>query len=164
MISRGKLVKAKKRMQPKRGYVCKFCGGNDHYAMGCFKRPNKPIPVESATHLAQRRRTRRAWFAANPPDENGQWTCYLQIAPDCPKKVDKDTIDLEHVKSKGGHPKLRYKILNIKAACQPCNKLKRSWSVEVLAETYPQVAAMIATPEWQEYNSQLIALEASQDV
>lgn len=162
MMNRGYLKKSSRRMRttPKRGYVCKFCGGNDHYSMTCFKRP-QTIPVESEKHKQQRTTTRKAWFRTNKPDSQGRWACYLRIADNCPKFVTSGTIDLEHVKPKGKHQKLRYQVLNIKAACQPCNKLKASWELETLAETYPQIAEMIATPEWQAYDKQLIELENS---
>jgi hypothetical protein len=161
VINRGKISGQKRRMNPtpRRGYRCKWCGSNEHYAWTCFKRPQTPIAPESATHNAKRMKTRRAWFKANRPDEDGHWECYLQIADNCQRLVTTETIDLEHVRPKGTHPKLRYEILNIKPACQPCNKLKRSWSLKVLAETYPRIAAMIATPEWIRYEQKLDKLE-----
>lgn len=165
MMNRGYLKKSSRRMRttPKRGYVCKHCGSPDHYSFACFSQKKKPIPVESKKHKESRMKTRRAWFRApeNKPDEQGRWPCYLRIADDCPKFVTSGTIDLEHVRPKGSHPKLRHQILNIKAACQPCNKLKRSWSIEVLAETYPHIAEMIATPEWIAFDKQLTELEES---
>lgn len=162
MISRGKLKGQKRRMSPhpKRGYACQWCGSNDHYSFTCFQRPKKPIAVESASANTKRTKTRRAWFRANRPDNTGHWDCYLQIAPDCLRQVNTTTIDLEHVRSKARHPKLKYEPINIKPACQPCNKLKRSWSLEDLAETYPHIAKMIATPEWIAYENQLTELES----
>lgn len=151
----------KKAMQPKLGYACKYCGGNDHYSIACFDRPRKPIAQESGLRKAKRLRTRKRWFQKNRPDDNGQWPCYLQISPDCAKMVDKHTISLEHVRSKARSPKLTFRTENIKAACEACNKLKMSWSVQDLAETYPQIAIMIATPDWVQYEKQLDALEAS---
>lgn len=161
MINRGKMSGQKRRMNPtpRRGYRCKHCGSGDHYAWTCFKRPQTPLAPESATHKNKRLTTRRKWFKANRPNEDGLWECYLQIAPDCPVMVDTTTIELEHVRPKGTHPKLRYVIRNIKPACDPCNGLKRSWSLKVLAETYPRIAAMIATPEWTKYEQELDELE-----
>lgn len=147
-------------MTMKRGYACKHCGGGDHYAMVCFKRPQTPIKVESDRSLAKRRRTRRAWFSSNKHGPDGFWDCYLQIDPKCVRRVNAQTIDLEHVRSKTRHPKLKYEIKNIKAACQPCNKLKRSWSLEDLAATYPHIFDMITTPEWVAYEQELDRLEA----
>jgi hypothetical protein len=162
MINRGKMSGQKRRMNPtpRRGYICKHCEAKgDHHAWTCFKRPQTPIAPESATHKNKRLTTRQKWFRANRPDADGRWECYLQIAPDCPKLVTTETIDLEHVRPKGSHPILRYVIQNIKPACQPCNKLKRSWSLAVLAETYPRIATMIATPEWIKYEQELDKLE-----
>lgn len=163
MINRGKLKKTKKYMspRPKRGYACKWCGSNDHYSYTCFQRPRKPLPVESKESQGKRMRTRRAWFRLNKPDATGHWDCYLQIAPDCLRRVTTATIDLEHVRSKTRHPKLKFRVENIKPSCQPCNKLKRSWSVQDLAETYPQIARLIATPEWTKYEQSLNELENS---
>lgn len=161
MIDRHKLKAQKRRMQFKRGYACKYCGGNDHYAMSCFKRPQKKITSESDKTKGRRLRVRKAWFNLNPPDSNGQWECYLQISPECPKSVDRHTISLEHVRSKVRSPKLIFVVENIKAACEPCNKLKRSWSMLDLAETYPNIFDLITTPAWQAYEKQLDEIEAS---
>lgn len=163
MINRGKLAKTAYRLRatPKRGYACKYCGSHEHYSYTCFKRPQKPIVVESATHKAKRRACRKRWLRmkSNQPDENGNWACYLGIAPDCHVHINIDTISLEHVRAKVRSPKLRYCARAIKAACPPCNKLKGSWSIQQLAETYPHIAAMIVTPEWIAYEAELDLLE-----
>lgn len=161
MINRGRFRYDKKRIQPRKTYVCKFCGGNDHYAFACFNKPKKPLKQESDKTRTKRRNTRKKWFKINPPDEAGHWQCYLRIAEKCLVFVDVNTINLEHVRSKARAKSLEFVVENIKAACEPCNKLKASWSVTELAETYPHLFAMITTPEWQEYEKLLDSLESS---
>lgn len=160
MINRGKLAKTKRRLNPhpKRGYACRWCGSNDHYSMACFSRPKKVIPAESGLYKAKRIRTAKRWYEHNRPNAAGYWECYLQIAENCPVMVDRQTISLEHVRSKVRFPELRFQTFNIKASCAPCNKLKQSWSLEELAETYPRIFAMITTPEWVAYEQELTKL------
>lgn len=173
MIRKGSLRYTRHRMStvPRRGYSCKHCGSNDHYSYTCFQRPKKSIKSESDKTKYQRKATNRKWFVLNPPEADGLYTCYLQIADDCPKRLvpqmaqsDEAPINclqLEHVRSRARSPKLRFQPLNIKPACRPCNKLKRSWSVEELAETYPRIFDLITTPDWQAYDQQLTELESS---
>lgn len=163
MISRGKLKGQKRRISPfpKPGYTCKWCGNTTHFSMSCFQRPKKPIAKEADYTRKRRLATRRAWFNANKPNTQGLWSCYLKIAPECPKMVGGSNIELEHVRSKTRSPKLKFEILNIKAACGLCNKLKGSWSLEDLAATYPHIFDMITTSEWVEYERQLTELENS---
>ena len=70
------------------------------------------------------------WFEQNSPDKDGFWDCYLQIAESCLKRVDRRTLNLEHVKAKVRHPDLKYDIYNIRPACRPCNKLKGSQDLD----------------------------------
>lgn len=89
-------------------------------------KPRKPIPKENKKTKQKRIQTTKEWFDKNPPDVYGRWTCYLQISPDCYRKVNKHTINLEHTKSKVRHPELKYDVDKIKPACPPCNKMKGS--------------------------------------
>lgn len=112
--------------------ICKHCGSETHYSLMCFQKPRKKIHPVSSTTYFKRKKMRRAWFEKNPPDGKGVWICYLQISPNCPKKVTYSTINLEHVKSKVRYPELRYDLDNIKPACSFCNTLKGSKDVDEL--------------------------------
>lgn len=80
-----------------------------------------------------------AWFAANPPDQNGEWECYLQIASDCLIVVDFSTLRREHVKSRARHPELKYELSNVRTACDQCNELKGSLDLEDLVKVFPHL-------------------------
>lgn len=113
--------------------ICKYCGGRDHTSLMCQKKPRRPISNESAATKSKRTATSRLWYELNPPDASGLWYCYLRISPNCPYKLTRSTITLEHVKSKVRHPELRYEVTNLKPACSACNKLKGSLDVEELS-------------------------------
>lgn len=113
---------------------CSYCGGSDHTSIMCQRKPRRPIRKEAEKTTARRTATSREWFRLNPPDAKGLWYCYLRIAPNCPHKLTRSTITLEHVKSKVRHPELKYDVTNLKPACSPCNKLKGSLDVEELSQ------------------------------
>lgn len=131
---------------------CKYCGSTQHSSFMCFKKPRKAIRKEAVKTRRKRLTTREKWLTANPADKDGNWPCYLQIAYNCPGTVNISTLTLEHVYSRADYPILRYEIINIKAACEFCNKVKFSNSIENLALLYPRVALMVQTPEWREWN------------
>lgn len=109
----------------------------------CFYKPRVRIRKESPKAYAHRQETKSAWLLANPPDENGEWGCYLKISELCPKKVNIDTLIQEHVKPRKRHPELKYSIDNIRAACEWCNRLKSGMELEDLAEIYPHLKPLI---------------------
>lgn len=80
--------------------------------------------------------TKLKWFEQNPPDEKGQWVCYLQIAWNCPKILDRRTLTLEHVRSKARAPELKYEVSNLKPSCSNCNALKESLEVDEVLKKY----------------------------
>lgn len=122
-------------------HICKFCGAiGKHFSFQCkdnpknkqrIRRPRKPIKQESDTAKAKRLATNREWFKLNPPDDNGNWICYLQITPECPIKLENipnapNSLQLEHYYSKVRAPELKYSVENLKPACRFCNRLKGS--------------------------------------
>lgn len=125
--------------------TCKFCGEiGKHYSWQCPNKPRKALKKEAPKSQARRQRTSREWYESNPPpNPDGTWTCYLQISPLCPKRVDRTTINLEHVKPRAKYQHLKYDPSNIRPACEPCNKLKGPWTLEQLAETYPKIRKML---------------------
>lgn len=76
--------------------------------------------------------TRKEWVDNNPPDASGQWECYLQMSPDCLKRITLDTLNVEHMESRARRPDLRFEQSNLAPACGPCNELKGSRSAAEL--------------------------------
>ena len=137
--------------------ACTYCKQTGHDALHCFDK-RKPIRKESKKTHDARVNTTTEWYASNPPDAYGDWMCYLQISPMCPRRINRSQITLEHVYPKNKYKKLRYTILNIKPACAFCNKLKLSNTINKLRWYFPQLEEMIATSEWQEWEDQIEAL------
>lgn len=126
---------------------CTNCGSHNHTSSNCFQKP-RAVPRRLSNKNAKRNsRMRKEWFSRpeNQPDMNQQWTCYLRIAPDCEIFVTRETLNLEHVKSKVRRKDLRFDPDNIKPACQPCNKLKGSQDLEDLVDKYPHLQKIIDT-------------------
>jgi len=68
---------------------------------------------------------RKQWIKDNPPDEWGLWTCYLQIHPWCPKRIDRQRLTLDHEEQ--GIKRSQSKL---SPACVYCNGMKGSRSYE----------------------------------
>lgn len=129
---------------------CSKCGSDSHTSFMCrhwggkggkdpvdkFKL-YKPLRNESKKSHSKRMSTRRAWFENNPPDENGNYTCYLQISQMCPRTLSKQLLTLEHVQPRSKAPELKYSTDNIRPACTWCNKLKGSRTLEQLVILFP---------------------------
>jgi 5-methylcytosine-specific restriction endonuclease McrA len=73
--------------------------------------------------------TRAEWFKQNPANT---YTCYLQLSPLCPRVMTPAETTLDHVKSRGRHPELRYELSNLRPACGPCQQVKGSLDLEDL--------------------------------
>lgn len=108
---------------------CKICG-DDHPAFVCPKRKRKAMRKEAVKTKAKRLSTRKLWFELNRSDSSGFWYCYLNISPQCLKRLTEATIVLEHEQAKVRRPDLKYDVKNIKPSCSPCNELKGSLSAE----------------------------------
>lgn len=120
---------------------CKICGSIFHTAMyhkakkpivakTSIKRSTKPIRKESVKAHDRRVEATEAWFAANLPDENGQWRCYISKHPNCPVYLTEETINLEHDISKTRGPAFKYDITNLFPACSFDNAAKGSLTAE----------------------------------
>lgn len=120
--------------------ACKHCGSSLHTSLMCFFKPRKAIKHEAIKSYEKRKTVALEWYADNPPNSSGQWECYLQISSSCPIFVTRETITLEHVKSKARYPGLRYDKTNLKPACQYCNKIKGSRDIEDLIKLHPHLA------------------------
>lgn len=113
--------------------TCKVCGSRA-YSEYCFRhkprKPIKPVSTKQATSMAG---MKKRWFKANPANANGNWICYLQITPECPRILTRETLTLEHVHSKVRRPDLKFDENNVEASCSFCNKEKASQSIEELS-------------------------------
>lgn len=145
----------RKALQSKRE-PCKWCGGKDHLSFTCYIRPKHPLLKESKTARSKRQSMASVWFRKNPPDENGNWICYLQITRRCPRILTRETITLEHVYPKAKYPELKYKIENIKPSCVFCNKEKGRNTLVQLALLYPHILDMVISPEWVAWEADLM--------
>lgn len=123
--------------------VCKYCGSHDHYSIMCFSRPRRPLKKESDKTHDERTKVNRLWFELNPPNSKGVWFCYLQISPECPKKVTRSTIRLEHVKPKVRYPELKFEVTNLRPSCDACNKVKGSLEIHELAKIWPHLKYLV---------------------
>lgn len=147
---------------------CSYCGRDGHNSLNCYKKrqdkvktkPKKKasrMRLESKSANNKRQVLKTTFFALNPPDSDGNYTCYLQISPHCPKIIPKHYVTLEHVyaKQSGKYPELKYVVENILPACESCNKSKLSNTPEQLAIFYPHIKEMLETDEWQTFMDRL---------
>lgn len=126
---------------------CKYCKSLSHWPFQCYQRPKakalqkprKAIKHESYKTKGLRFKLRAEWYELNPPDAHGEWTCYLQISPLCPIKVNEQTLNREHVRSKARAPELKYDVTNIRPACSFCNERKRSLDIVDLVAEFPHL-------------------------
>jgi 5-methylcytosine-specific restriction endonuclease McrA len=125
---------------------CSYCGGEGHTAFLCYQRrktdhlKRSKLRPESKASNTKRAILRNTFFANNPPDDKGGYTCYLQISPACPKWLAKEDVTLEHMRTRARHPELKYEVSNIAVSCQPCNKLKGHLDIDQLVEMYPRLS------------------------
>lgn len=101
---------------------CKYCQKTDHYSIQCFNKPRRPLRKIGKIG-EQWIKARRSWISLHPPG----WNCYL-----CGKKLNKDTLTLDHVKSRSRYPELRFELSNLQPACIDCNVDKGSRDIDEL--------------------------------
>lgn len=128
---------------------CKHCGLTGHFPYQCRANPKKIIKnitrprIKPSQKPLKRTRikkvgkytkqwliTRATWIRKNPPDADGYWYCYLRIHPFCPYRLTIETLTLDHVISRTRDPSKRYSADNLKPACNYCNNMKGSRSLE----------------------------------
>lgn len=121
---------------------CKYCDSDRHTSLMCYNKPRTSLKPVSNKTKAKTSELKWLWIEQNPPVK-GLWECYLRIHPDCPKYVTLEMLNIEHVKSRARHPELKYELSNLKAACRPCNKAKRSLDLEDLVADFPHLQSLI---------------------
>ncbi len=146
--------------------VCSFCGSISHNSIRCYKKQiaslrdkphkkKKPIRKEIPIANNKRQLLKTTFFANNPPDEKGGYTCYLQISPHCLKWISKPYVTIEHVYPRQKFPELKYIPENILPSCEFCNKTKMSNTPEQLAIFFPNIKVMLETKEWLKFMNKL---------
>jgi 5-methylcytosine-specific restriction endonuclease McrA len=65
--------------------------------------------------------TRASFLAANPPNHQGYYVCYL-----CSKWIPANEITVDHVVARSREPGLRFVFSNLAFACSSCNEAKGS--------------------------------------
>lgn len=95
---------------------CKFCGKIDHTTFNCYEKPKAKL--KKGKQDKQWVVTRRTWFKANPAEH---YTCYI-----CGKWLFPNQVTLDHIKSRGRYPELRYVLSNLAPCCYKCNVDKGS--------------------------------------
>lgn len=147
---------SRRKPQPRKKLPkCTYCKERGHTSLVCFSKPRAPIALESPKHKAKRQAVFREWIKLNPPDANGHWICYLQIHSKCPVYLDRRALRLEHIYPKSGYPALIYVVKNNKAACDYCNKLKGSSTLNRLRKWIPRVRQLTETAEWQAWEAEI---------
>ena len=112
-----------------------------HTAMTCFAKPKKaiktsrkPIKKESTKARKLRLEANKMFYRLNPSNADGNWFCYLGIAPNCTFVLNNRTLVIEHVIPRVKSRKDKYNPHNLKPACTHCNELKGSWTLQQLIE------------------------------
>ena len=108
---------------------CKYCGRRSHYSFQCYNNPKRK-QIKSGKQQKQWIITRTTWIRQNPPDYRGYWECYLQISPNCPRLLDKQSLTLDHIEARSRRPDLRYVQGNLQPACYWCNAMKGSKKID----------------------------------
>lgn len=119
---------------------CKFCQLTTHFAYSCKLNPKVALRRKAGMKRGRMNRvgkqtkqwfiTRATWIRKNPPDVEGYWYCYLRIHPWCPYRLTVDNITLDHVVARTRDPSKRFALDNLKPACEYCNEMKGSKSVD----------------------------------
>ena len=143
---------------------CGYCGKDGHTSMMCHAKPKKRIKKEADKARVQRQTVTTEWKRSLVPDRDGYYTCYLQISPSCPRRLTKLQVVPEHVYPKSKYPELKYEKLNLKIACEYCNKLKLSNTINKLCKFYPNLIDLVQTEEWQLWEDQIEAVAARLNV
>jgi 5-methylcytosine-specific restriction endonuclease McrA len=97
----------------------------------CQKKPRISIKVKKpmkkrGKHNWKWKATREKWFKDNPAPFYACYICGTSMAP--------EETTLDHMKSRGRHPELRYELSNLAPCCLPCNFAKGSLGLEEFKE------------------------------
>lgn len=105
---------------------CKFCGAIGHTQFNCKIKPRKPMQrsrmKKMGKHYYAWIETRDRWLEQHKAP---YYTCYI-----CGKLLTRSQLTLDHIKSRGRHPELRYELSNLAPCCWECNIAKGSKDIE----------------------------------
>jgi 5-methylcytosine-specific restriction endonuclease McrA len=109
--------------------LCGYCEGVGHSAFNCTVKPRKRLV--SKTQLRPRKRMKKVgkvtkrWFEIREKwlEQNKAefYVCHY-----CPTVMTRSQLTLDHYKSRGRHPELRYVLTNLVPACAFDNAQKGS--------------------------------------
>jgi 5-methylcytosine-specific restriction endonuclease McrA len=110
-------------MSKRRVLGCKYCGHTGHFEFACFAKPKKPIKAAKRIKrigkvTSKWIETRNKWLEQNKAE---YYVCHY-----CPTIMTRSQLTLDHYKSRGRHPELRYVLHNLVPCCAPCNQEKGS--------------------------------------
>lgn len=124
---------------------CKYCkkANPDHFPYMCRSNPKviarqkagmKRTPIKKIGKVTQQWiDTRAEWIALNPPPMDGKyWECYLRIHEWCPGRLTLAQLTLDHVVPRSSDSTLRFDHDNLRPACEYCNGMKGSRSLDQL--------------------------------
>jgi 5-methylcytosine-specific restriction endonuclease McrA len=102
---------------------CTYCGAQEYTQFHCRLKPRKQLRAKQGFKKLGKQairwmETRNEWLKRNP---GRSWNCYL-----CGRPLTIETLTLDHVKSRGRHPELRYELSNLRPCCEVCNTAKGS--------------------------------------
>lgn len=105
--------------------VCKGCGRTGHSKFNCPFRPHKTLNATKrmkkvGKHFKKWVEVRAKWLEQNKAE---YYVCHY-----CPRVMTRSQLTLDHYKSRGRHPELRYALKNLVPCCAPCNQAKGSLS------------------------------------
>lgn len=135
----------RRTLQQQKGKLqyCSFCERKTHHtSRNCPFRVKQIAPEESKEDRIKRLATRELWYQMNPP-ENGHYSCYLQISPECPRKLVGSEMELDHVLPASRFPEHKYSIANLMPSCAYCNVMKADSTLKFLAKKYPHLQAYL---------------------
>lgn len=116
---------------------CSLCGGTSHTALTCFLRPKKPMQAKKqlkATKPMKKQgkigkalaQQRKDYLADVPPPYYCIYCQYIGI--DIP--ILAEYLNVEHMKSKAKHAKLRFVRGNLAISCQGHNAEKGTLDID----------------------------------
>jgi 5-methylcytosine-specific restriction endonuclease McrA len=109
--------------------LCGYCEEEGHSAFNCRRMPRKRLvsrtQLRPKKHMNKMGKVTKKWF-----DVRDKWLeqnkAEFYVCHYCPTVMTRSQLTLDHYKSRGRHPELRYVLKNLVPCCSPCNTDKGS--------------------------------------